>query len=141
MDGGSILVLDNGGIAKAATERQVYLFLEAARRRDAPVVTTAAVLAELIRGHPRDAEFHRVLAGMRVETLSEELGQSAGRLIGAAGLESSEAVDAMVAATAVDYAERAGRVGLRPDVLVVTADGSHLPELLEGREGIRVQLI
>jgi predicted nucleic acid-binding protein len=141
MDGGSVLVLDNDGIAKAATERQVYLFLEAARRRDAPVVTTAAVLAELIRGHPRDAEFHRVLAGMRVEPVCEDLGKTAGRLIGAAGLESSEAVDAMVAATAVDYAERAEQAGMLPDVLVVTADSSHLPRLLEGRKGIRVQLV
>ena len=139
--GGSVVVLDNDGIAKAATERGAYLLLEAARRRDAPVVTTAGVLAELIRGHARDADFHRVLAGIRIEPVTEEVGKAAGRLIGSAGLESSEAVDAMVAATAVEYANRAKRAGVAPDVLVVTADSSHLPKLLEGTKGIRVVLV
>lgn len=136
---GGILILDNDAINKASTEREVFIYLTAALRRQARVVTSAAVLAEIMRGGGRDAGLHRVVGKITVEAVTEEIGLSAGRLIGVAGFDSTEVVDAIVAATAHDHADRAERANTVPDVLVITADLSHLPALVGERQGIAVE--
>jgi predicted nucleic acid-binding protein len=65
------------------------------------VLTSAAILAEILRGTSRDAEVHRVLARVAVEPVTETIGQRAGQLIGAADMSAQQAVDAMLAATAI----------------------------------------
>jgi hypothetical protein len=107
----------------------MYVRLKTAHLDGRRVVTSAAILAETLRGGPRDAGIHRVLNGIAVEPVSRELGARAGTLIGAAGLNSTEAVDAMVAATALAEPGHA---------LIVTSDVPHLSALVAGNDQVAV---
>jgi predicted nucleic acid-binding protein len=131
------MVLDNEGVSKAATDRAMYVRLKVAYDDGHRVVTSAAVLAEIIRGS-RDAEMHRVLARVGVEPVSEGIGHRAGQLIGAAGMSSGQAVDAMVAATAIAAAEQAEAGDRAASVLLVTSDLPDLTRLVAGRPGVVV---
>lgn len=132
------MVLDNEGLSKAATDRAMYVRLKVAYDNGHRVITSAAVLAEIFRGSSRDAEVHRVLTRVGVEPVSEAIGRQAGQLIGAAGMSSDQAVDAMVAATAITAAEEAGAADRPASVLIVTADLPHLTRLVAGRPGVAV---
>src|SRR5580692_10204121 len=85
-----VMVLDNEGVSKAATDRPMYVRLKVAYDDGHRVLTSAAVLAEVLRGSSRDAELHRVLARVVVEPVSEAVGRRAGQLIGAAGMSSHQ---------------------------------------------------
>jgi predicted nucleic acid-binding protein len=132
------LVLDSEGVSKAATDRAMYVRLKVAYDDGHRVVTSAAVLAEVIRGSSRDAEIHRVVARVGVEPVSEAIGHRAGRLIGAAGMSSEQAVDAMVAATAIAAAEEAEAADRATSVLLVTSDPPDLTKLVARRPGVAV---
>lgn len=133
-----VMVLDNEGVSKAATDRAMYVRLKVAYQEGHRVVTSAAILAEILRGGSRDAAVHQVLARVGVEPVSEAIGQRAGHLIGAAGMSSGQAVDAMVAATAIEAAEQAEAADRAASVLIVTSDLPHLTKLVAGRTGIAV---
>jgi predicted nucleic acid-binding protein len=107
-------------------EGTMYVRLKVAYDDGHRVVTSAAVLAEIVCGSSRDAGVDRVLARMGVEPVSETIGRRAGQLIGAAGMSSGPAVDAMVAATAIAAAEQAEAADRAASVLLVTSD---LPDL------------
>ncbi len=132
------MVLDNEGVSKAATDRAMYVRLKVAYEEGHRVVTSAAILAEILRGGSRDAAVHRVLGRVGVEPVSESIGQRAGYLIGAAEMSSEQAVDAMVAATAVEAAEQAEAADQAASVLVITSDLPHLTKLVAGRADIAV---
>jgi hypothetical protein len=132
------MVLDNEGLSKAATDRAMYVRLKVAYDEGHRVLTSAAVLAEVLRGGGRDAEVHRVLARVAVEPVSEAIGQRAGHLIGAARMATADAVDAMVAATAMAEADRAEASDRAASVLIVTSDLPHLTRLVAGRAGVAV---
>jgi predicted nucleic acid-binding protein len=132
------MVLDNEGVSKAATDRAMYVRLKVAYEDGHRVLTSAAILAELLRGTSRDAEVRRVLTRIAVEPVTESIGQRAGHLIGAAGMPTRQAVDAMVAATAIEQAEQAEAADRAPSVLVVTSDLPHLTKLVGGRPGVGV---
>ena len=132
------MVLDNEGVSKAATDRAMYVRLKVAYDQGHRVITSAAVLAEVLRGSGRDAGAHRVLARVGVEPVSEAIGQRAGHLIGAAGMSSEQAVDAMVAATAIAAAEQAKAADRVASVLIVTSDMPHLTRLVAARSGVAV---
>lgn len=136
--GTGVMVLDNEGIAKAATDRAMYVRLKVAYDDGHRVLTSAGILAEVLRGTSRDAGLHRVLARVAVEPVSEAIGERAGYLIGAAGMSASQAVDAMVAATAIAEAEQAEAADRAPSVLIVTSDMPHLTKLVAGRPGVAV---
>jgi predicted nucleic acid-binding protein len=59
---------------------------------------SAVTLAEVLRGHPRDASVHRLLAGVNTGSVSPALGRAAGELLGRAGRR--DTVDAVVAVSA-----------------------------------------
>jgi len=132
------MVLDNEGVSKAATDRAMYVRLKVAYDDGHRVLTSAAVLAEVLRGSSRDAGLHRVLARVAVEPVSEAIGQRAGYLIGAAGMSAGQAVDAMVAATAIAEAEQAEAADRAASVLIITSDLPHLTKLVAGRTGVAV---
>jgi predicted nucleic acid-binding protein len=132
------MVLDNEGLSKAATDRAMYIRLKAAYDDGHRVITSAAVLAEIFRGSTRDAEVHRVLARVGVEPVSDAIGRRAGQLIGAARMSSDQAVDAMVAATAITAAEEAEAADRPASVLIVTSDLPHLTRLVADRTGVAV---
>ncbi len=131
-------MLDNEGVSKAATDRAMYVRLKVAYDDGHRVLTSAAILAEILRGSSRDAEVHRVLARVAVEPVSEAIGQRAGQLIGAAGMSAGQAVDAMVAATAIAEAEQAEAGDRVASVLIITSDLPHLTKLVAGRTGVAV---
>ncbi len=133
-----VMVLDNEGISKAATARAMYVRLKVAYDEGHRVLTSAAVLAEILRGSSRDADLYRVLARVAVEPVSEAIGRRAGHLIGAAALSAGQAVDAMVAATAIAEAEQAEAADLAASVLIITSDLPHLNKLVAGRTGVAV---
>ncbi len=123
------LVLDNEGVSRAATDRVMYARLRAAHLDGRRVVTSAAILAEILRGGARDAGIYRVLSGVAVEPVTREIGERAGNLIGTARLGTEQAVDAMVAATALEQAEPG---------LLVTSDVPHLSALVAEHERVAV---
>lgn len=71
------------------------------RRRELPVGTVAAVLAEVVRGRAADAGVFAGLRRERVEVypVDTRVGVRAGQLLGAVGAGSECAVDAFVIAT------------------------------------------
>jgi predicted nucleic acid-binding protein len=133
-----VMVLDNEAVSKAATDRAMYVRLKVAYDDGHRVLTSAAVLAEVLRGGSRDAQVHRVLSRVGVEPVSEAVGRRAGYLIGAAKMSSEQAVDAMVAATAIEHAEQAEAADQVASVLIVTSDLPHLTRLVAGRTGVAV---
>ncbi len=131
-------MLDSEGVSKAATDRAIYVRLKVAYDEGHRVVTSAAILAEILRGSSRDAEMHWVLVRVGVEPVSEAIGRRAGQLIGAAEMSSEQAVDAMVAATAIEAAEQAETADRTPSVLIITSDLPDLTKLVAGRPGVAV---
>ncbi|TDO68504.1 PIN domain-containing protein [Kribbella sp. VKM Ac-2571] len=123
------LVLDNEGLSRAATDRAMYVRLYAAHADGRRVVTSAAILAEALRGSRRDAAVYRVLSGIVVEPVSRALGERAGQLIGAARLGSGQAVDAILVATAL--AEPG-------PVVIATSDAGDLKALVGDEHRIAV---
>jgi hypothetical protein len=100
-----------------------------ARKRQAPVVASAATLTEVLRGSPRDAGVHRVLKKVDVVPLTKELGRSAGELLGASGLPATATVDAMVVATALAQQ--------RP-VMILTSDPGDVSALVGEATGVGI---
>lgn len=95
------LILDAGAvIALARGDQRARAFLARALELGAPVEIPVVVVAETVRGGPRDAPVNRVLkaVGSVPETL-EIHGRIAGRLLGLG--RSAHTVDALVVAHAV----------------------------------------
>lgn len=121
------LVLDSGAIsALAAGESRARAILVERRRRGAAVLTPAVVVAETTTGRgPSDAAANRVLSGVRVVPVLEELARSAGALRHRAR---RPALDAIVVATAQAV-----------QGIVLTADVDDMSALAAVAEGVRVR--
>jgi predicted nucleic acid-binding protein len=126
-----VLLLDSDALSALATgpvarrDRVRALIIEM-RKRELPVATVAAVLAETVRGRPQDAA---VFSGMRrdrvvVHPVDTRTGVRAGQLLGACRLDSTRAVDAFVVAVA-DLAGGALVATVDPDDLRKLADHAH----------------
>jgi predicted nucleic acid-binding protein len=96
------LILDAGAvIALTRGDRRVRSFLSRALELGAPIEIPVAVLAETVRGGPRDAPLNRVLKAIgSVPVAHEAHGRIAGQLLGST--RSSSTVDALVVAQAVE---------------------------------------
>jgi predicted nucleic acid-binding protein len=124
------LVLDSEGVSKVALEDPTVMpHVIEARKREAPVVASAATLTEVLRGSPRDAGVHRVLKKVEVIPLTQELGRRAGELLGTSGLPATASIDAMVVATAL--------VQTRP-VMILTSDPRDLSALVGEEPGVGI---
>src|SRR5260370_38589951 len=86
-----VMVLDNEGVSKAATDRPMYVRLKVAYDDGHRVLTSAAVLAEVLRGSSRDADLYRGLARGAAGRGSEALGRRAGQAARARGKASARA--------------------------------------------------
>ncbi len=95
------LILDSGAvIALSRGEDRARAFLARALEMQTPVEVSVAVVAETLRGGPRDAPVHRVLNTVdAVPPTTEAMGRTAGELLGRA--RSSATVDALIVAQAV----------------------------------------
>ncbi len=96
------LILDSGAvIALARGDQRARAFLARALQMDALIEVPVGVVAETIRGGPRDAPIYRILKAVgSVPDAREAHGRTAGRLLGAA--RSASTLDALVVAQAVE---------------------------------------
>jgi predicted nucleic acid-binding protein len=102
-----MLLLDSealSAISRGPAQRRdrVRALVAEMRRRDLPVGTVAAVLAEVVRGRKADAEVFSGLRRERVQVhpVDTRVGVRAGQILGAARRDSAFAVDAFVVAVA-----------------------------------------
>jgi predicted nucleic acid-binding protein len=100
-----MLLLDSEAISSVAhgparRRDRVRALVSEMHRRQLSVGTVAAVLAEVVRGHPRDAAVFAGLRRERVEVypVDTRVGVRAGQLLGAAGTGSEHAIDAFIVA-------------------------------------------
>ena len=61
-------------------------FFEDAREAKGVILTAASTLSEVLRGEPRDAPLHRLLAKLTVVPIGAQQGRAAGELLGRAGM-------------------------------------------------------
>ncbi|AJF67999.1 type II toxin-antitoxin system VapC family toxin [Streptomyces vietnamensis] len=119
------LILDSEGLAKAVQrDRAIHEWLTAARDADLPVITSAAVLVEVVHPRINDAALKWTLSRLRVEPVTQSIAQSAAALLRTAGLHGHKcAVDAMLCATAL---AQPGRVTILTsdveDITMLTTD-------------------
>jgi predicted nucleic acid-binding protein len=97
-----LLILDSGAvIALARRDTKALAFLARAIELRIPVEVPVVVVAETVRGGPRDAPINWLLKAIgSVAETRERHGRTAGRLLGLA--RSASTVDALVVAQAVE---------------------------------------
>ncbi|KAB1141664.1 type II toxin-antitoxin system VapC family toxin [Streptomyces luteolifulvus] len=123
------LILDSEGLAKAVQrDREVHEWLTAARDADLPVVTSAAVLVEVIHPKINEAALKWTLSRLRVEPVTQAIAQSAATLLRTTGLHGHKyAIDAMLCATALTHP---GRVTILTsdieDIAILTANHARI---------------
>jgi predicted nucleic acid-binding protein len=96
------LILDSGAvIALARGDKKARAFLSRALELGALIEVPVVVLAETVRGGPRDTPVNRVLKAVGSVPIAQEVhGRIAGELLGS--VRSSSTVDALVIAQAVE---------------------------------------
>ncbi len=125
------LILDSGAvIALARGDQRARAFLARSLEMGATVEIPVVVLAETVRGGPRDAPINRVLKAVGpVPEAREAHGRIAGQLLG--GARSSSTIDALVVAHAV------GAGGAH----ILTGDPDDLGRLAAGHPEVWVQAL
>jgi len=102
-------------------------------RAEAEIVTSAATLAEVLRGGPKDAPVHRVLGRVTIVPIEEKQGRTAGELLGRTGLSGHRcALDALLATVALAQP--------RP-VILLTSDTEDMRRLTEEPERPRKERV
>ena len=125
------LILDAGAvIALARNDPRARAFVRRAIELDAEVRVPVVVLAETLRGTPRDAEVHRVLNAVSdSQPIDEAVGRRAGSLLGRA--DRSDTVDAIVVAEAIE----SGGAG------ILTGDSADLTALADGERSVTIHAL
>jgi predicted nucleic acid-binding protein len=97
------LVLDSEGLAKAVSrDRELTVWLAAARAADERVVTSAATLVEVIHPRINRPAFDWVVSRLHVEPVTVDIAKHAAHLLARAGWHGHKyAIDAILAATAL----------------------------------------
>ena len=110
------LILDSGAvIALARGDQRARAFLARALEVMATVEIPVVVVAETVRGGPRDAPVHRILKAVgSIPDAREAHGRTAGRLLGIAG--TVHTIDALVVAQAVESGSAQILTGDREDL-------------------------
>jgi predicted nucleic acid-binding protein len=133
-----MLLLDSEAISAvahgpAARRNRVRALVAEMRRRELPIGTVAAVLAKVVRGHPRDAGVFAGLRRERVEVhpVDTRVGIRAGQLLGSARLGSDRAVDSFIVAVA----------DLAGGAIVATVDAPDLERLAAHATNVSVAAI
>jgi hypothetical protein len=123
-----MLVLDAGAfLAVERGDRDVVALVKRERMAGRPPVTSGGVVAQVWRGgRGRQAELARLLAGVQVAAIDDNLGRRAGMLLARSG--QPDAIDAAVVCLAADGDD------------ILTSDPGDLRALAEAAE-IHVDLI
>ncbi|MHB1533213.1 MAG: type II toxin-antitoxin system VapC family toxin [Acidimicrobiales bacterium] len=95
--------------------------LAVAEQLGATIHVSSVTLAEVLRGHRRDARVHQLLGGVEQDPVTPRLGRTAGELLGRTAR--NDTVDAIVAVSAAGIGGRVRLLTADPDDLrVLTAD-------------------
>lgn len=123
---GGTLVLDSEGLAKAVLrDRTVTSWLALARADDLRVITSAAILVEVVHPRINRPALEWTLSRLVVEPVTESIARHAAALLADSGLHGHKyAIDAMLSATAL--------AAPRP-VTVLTSDPEDVTALCGGR--------
>ncbi|MGH3935309.1 MAG: PIN domain-containing protein [Pseudonocardiaceae bacterium] len=127
LDSEALLAVAHG---PASRRDRVRALIVEMRRRELPIATVAAVLAEVVRGRAADAG---VFAGLRrervmVHPVDTRVGVRAGQLLGRVGAGSELAVDAFLIAVA----------DLAGGAVVATVDLNDLQQLAAHTTGVSI---
>ncbi len=112
LDAGALVAVDR-------RDRTVGALLRVAQQERMPLLTSAAAVAQVWRDGSRQANLARVLAGVRTDGLSPEVGKQIGGLLGRS--RTHDVVDAHVASLASS------------GDLILTSDPDDLEHLLASR--------
>jgi predicted nucleic acid-binding protein len=125
------LILDSGAvIALSRHDQRARAFLQRAIERDADVRIPVVVLAETLRGGPRDAAVHGVVNTIgEPAPLGSDVGRRAGAILGRA--RRSDTIDAIVVAEAA----------LAGGAVVLTGDPGDLSTLAAGESGVVIHTL
>jgi hypothetical protein len=119
------VVLDSGALTAAAQgDVRVRAELTLAEQLGVEVHVSSVTLAETLRGHPRDARVHAVLAGASQDSVTPRLGRAAGELLGRTSRD--DTVDAIVAVIAEALGQVRLLTGDAADLRVLTTDMPHV---------------
>lgn len=117
------VVLDATAVTVASDDRsEVRRLLRRWHEDGVDLIVTAATLTEVLRGHPRDALIHRLLASLQVQVIDQQLGRAAGERIGRTQVRGNATLDALVAEVAS---------ALPRPVVVLTADYDDITALVD----------
>ena len=99
LDSEAISAIAHGPVAR---RNRVRALVTEMRRREFPIGTVAAVLAEVVRGRSQDAGVFAGLRRERVEVypVDSRVGVRAGQLLGSIGGGSERAIDSFIVAVA-----------------------------------------
>lgn len=116
------LILDSGAVISLSRgESRARAFLARALELEASVEIPVVVVAETVRGGPRDAPVHRILKAFGpIPDTTEEHGRTAGGLLGTA--RSTDTLDALVVAQALVAGGGQILTGDRDDLERLAAD-------------------
>jgi hypothetical protein len=119
LDAGALIAVDEG-------DRQVVRRLEVAREKRLPVRTASTVVAQVWRDGARQANLARVLAGVEVLPLEEDVARRVGELLAATA--TTDVVDGHVA-NLVEHGDR-----------ILTSDPQHMGRLIVAR-GVAARIV
>jgi predicted nucleic acid-binding protein len=124
------LILDSGAvIGWSRGDARIRAILRQALARQLELRVPVVVLAETLRGGPRDAPVNRVLKAVGTAPTAPATGRDAGKLLGQTG--GTNIADALVAAEALTV----------PGSIILTSDPEDLRALLAGRHGADIHVI
>ena len=116
---------------RGAALRRAQAVLEAIERRAGYAVVPAPILAETSRTRARRAAVDRVLQSARVVSTDRVIAETAGVLLEATGMDSTNAIDAFVVATAAQL----------PLAVILTADVDDIAYLAASLRHVEVQAL
>ena len=119
-----VLALDTGALIAAERDERTQAIIQEWSRRGATIIIPSVVLAEVMRGGPRDAPANRIVKAIdAVASVEETIARAAGAMLERSGGSASETIDALVVATA----QRHGAKN------IVTSDPKDIERLSSGR--------
>jgi hypothetical protein len=121
------LILDTGAVLGFIQGNpRVAAAIRLAHDRGDEIVVPSVVVAQSIRGGPRDAPIHRLLHSVFVPFIGLRLARRAGELLGTSG--TSDAADALIMAEALRTLP----------ALILTGDPDDMHRLADGQRSVRV---
>ena len=119
-----VLALDAGALISAENDERTQAIIREWTRHGATIIIPSVVLAEVMRGGPRDASANRIVKAVDViAPVDETIGRTAGALLQRSGGGASRTIDAIVVATAEHHGAKN----------IVTTDPADIERLGSGR--------